>query len=89
MQATGLAAAIAAHQYRLYSFVGKLKKDNYTNLHVTSHQFSEKQCVDYIKDCKIVLAIHGLCDGPPPNATEWTESTVGGLARQPAEAGWL
>jgi len=56
-----IARAIAGDDFSLYLFEGLLADDNYTRLHVTSHNFDEPRCVALISECDTVVAIHG-CD---------------------------
>jgi phage replication-related protein YjqB (UPF0714/DUF867 family) len=60
-----IARAIASDDFNLYVFEGILKDDNYTRLHLTSHNFDEPQCLDLISFCDTVVAIHG-CVGSRP-----------------------
>lgn len=55
-----LAVQIAGEQFSLYCFKG-IKKSGNRNLHITSQNFDEPQCLDLIKKHERVVAIHG-CD---------------------------
>ena len=67
-----LAEAIAGHDYSLYCFEG-LQKRPHRDLHITSANFSEPQCVDLVAACNQVVAVHGR-DGKERQSVE-----VGGL----------
>ena len=54
-----IAAAIAGNIHSLYCFEG-LRKRPHRNLHIKSTNFDEPKCLDLIKRCKIVVAVHGL-----------------------------
>jgi phage replication-related protein YjqB (UPF0714/DUF867 family) len=56
-----IAAAIAADDYRLYRFEGRKRRNN-CDLHITSAQFDEPECLALISGCDQVVAIHG-CQG--------------------------
>jgi len=63
-----IAEAIAGDTYRLFCFDGHRQRENMRYLHVESHLYDEAQCVDLIKQCQLVLAIHGCAD--PTGAPE-------------------
>ena len=56
-----IAAAIAGNAYSLYCFEGMRRRDN-GDLHITSTNFDEPKCVDLIRACDIVVAVHGRKD---------------------------
>jgi phage replication-related protein YjqB (UPF0714/DUF867 family) len=56
-----IAAAIAADDYCLYRFEGRKRRNN-CDLHITSTQFDEPECLALISGCDQVVAIHG-CQG--------------------------
>lgn len=53
--------AIAGHDYSYYLFEGRKARDN-GELHITSSNFDEPQCLTLIGPARIVLGIHG-CQG--------------------------
>lgn len=57
-----IARAIAADDFNLYLLEGLRPSLNYRTLHLTSHRFDEPECLALIRDCPIVVAIHG-CAG--------------------------
>jgi phage replication-related protein YjqB (UPF0714/DUF867 family) len=57
-----IARAIAADDFNLYLLEGLRPSLNYRALHLTSHCFDEPQCLDLIRHCPFVVAIHG-CAG--------------------------
>ena len=57
-----IAEEVASDTYKLYCFNGHVSKNN-RNLHITSHNFDEPECLKLITECEIVLAIHGRRDG--------------------------
>ncbi len=67
-----LAEATAGDSFSWYCFEGI--KGNRGNLHITSANFDEPQCLNLIAPCEIVLAIHGRKDAGDP-----TTIFVGGL----------
>jgi phage replication-related protein YjqB (UPF0714/DUF867 family) len=56
-----IAAAIAGDDYSLYRFEGTKPRDN-CDLHITSTNFDEPQCLTLLSGCDYVVAIHG-CRG--------------------------
>ncbi len=57
-----IARAIAADDFHLYLFEGIRPSNNYATLHLTSHLFDEPGCLALIRQCPVVVAIHG-CKG--------------------------
>jgi phage replication-related protein YjqB (UPF0714/DUF867 family) len=55
-----VARAIAGDDFNVYLFEGIKPAGNYTALHITSHRFDEPSCLSLIRDCRIVVAIHGF-----------------------------
>jgi phage replication-related protein YjqB (UPF0714/DUF867 family) len=53
-----IAAAIAADIYSLYCFEGIKKRMN-RNLHITSTNFDEPQCLKLVARSNVVVAVHG------------------------------
>jgi phage replication-related protein YjqB (UPF0714/DUF867 family) len=53
-----IAEAIAGSEFNLYCFLGIKKQDN-SDLHITSHNFDEPKCVALVKQQHSVVAIHG------------------------------
>ena len=51
-----ISKALAGSEHNLYTF-DALESD--WSLHITSHRFDDQACVDLIKDCSHVVAIHG------------------------------
>lgn len=56
-----IARAIAGQDYSCYLFEGRKARDN-GELHITSSNFNEPQCLALIAPARIVLGIHG-CQG--------------------------
>lgn len=54
------AQAIAGSEFNLYCFEG-IKDDDNSDLHITSHNFDEPQCLSFLNDQDVVLTLHG-CD---------------------------
>lgn len=54
-----IATAIAGHDFNLYCFEGTKRRGN-RDLHITSTRFDEPRCLELVKHCDIVVAIHGL-----------------------------
>jgi phage replication-related protein YjqB (UPF0714/DUF867 family) len=67
-----IAAAIAGDDYSLYCFEGLVKRPH-LDLHITSTNFREPQCVELVAACDQVIAVHGL------NGKERHFVEVGGL----------
>ena len=59
---TEIAEAIAGDDYNFYTFEGRMSRDNFKILHVTSTHYDEKVCNDLINECTYVVAVHGLRD---------------------------
>jgi phage replication-related protein YjqB (UPF0714/DUF867 family) len=57
-----IARAIAADDFNLYLLEGMRPSLNYRTLHLTSHRFDEPECLALIRQCPLVVAIHG-CAG--------------------------
>ncbi len=58
-----IAKEIAKNNFNLYIFEGTKPKQN-RNLHITSHNFDDPECLDLIINCEIVISIHGcIADG--------------------------
>jgi phage replication-related protein YjqB (UPF0714/DUF867 family) len=57
-----IACAIAADDFNLYLLEGMRPSLNYRALHLTSHLFDEPECLALIRDCPVVVAVHG-CGG--------------------------
>ncbi len=57
-----LARSIAGADHNYYTFEG-MKLSNNRELHVTSSNFDEPQCLDLIKSCRQVITMHGLEGG--------------------------
>ena len=74
-----IATAIAGTDYRSYRFEGIASRNN-GRLHITSRNFDEPKCVELIKDCEHVVAIHGL------RRTDVELVEVGGLAEKLRDA---
>jgi phage replication-related protein YjqB (UPF0714/DUF867 family) len=53
-----IARSIAGDDFNLYLFEGKKPKSN-GELHLTSHCFDEPHCLELIKECEVVVTIHG------------------------------
>ncbi len=53
-----IAAAIAENIHCLYCFEG-LRSRPHRDLHIKSTKFDEPKCLGLIKQCKIVVAVHG------------------------------
>jgi phage replication-related protein YjqB (UPF0714/DUF867 family) len=53
------AAAIAGTAFSLYCFEG-LRDRKHCELHITSTNFDEPQCLELIARCDVVVAVHGL-----------------------------
>jgi phage replication-related protein YjqB (UPF0714/DUF867 family) len=54
-----IAAAVAGEEFSLYCFNG-IKGSGNEDLHITSTLFDEPQCLDLVKQSRIVVVIHGL-----------------------------
>jgi phage replication-related protein YjqB (UPF0714/DUF867 family) len=54
-----IAAAIADDDFSSYMFEGIKKSGNWDDLHITSHNFDEPQCLALIGAADTVVAIHG------------------------------
>ncbi len=57
-----IARAIAADDLNLYLLEGLRPSLNYRALHLTSHCFDEPECLELLRHCPFVVAIHG-CAG--------------------------
>lgn len=57
-----IATTIAGDEFNLYIFEGIMKDNNYESLHLTSHRFDDKRCIQVISECTSVISIHG-CSG--------------------------
>jgi phage replication-related protein YjqB (UPF0714/DUF867 family) len=66
-----VARAIAGDEFNVYVFEGCRKSDN-SALHLTSHRFDERRCLELLSACDHVVTIHG-CRGAAQ------EVLVGGL----------
>lgn len=53
-----IARALAGDQFNLYLFEGMKRSGNY-DLHITSCRFDEPSCLALIRECRLVVAIHG------------------------------
>jgi phage replication-related protein YjqB (UPF0714/DUF867 family) len=67
-----IAEAIAGDDFNLYCFEGLVKRPH-RDLHITSTNFRESQCVELVAACDQVVAVHGR-DGKERQSVE-----VGGL----------
>jgi phage replication-related protein YjqB (UPF0714/DUF867 family) len=56
-----IARSVAATEFNLYCFEGMKPADN-KHLHVTSSRFDEPACLALVKDCDVVVAVHGCKD---------------------------
>ena len=54
-----IAATIAENNHSLYCFEG-IRKRPHRDLHITSTNFDEPECINLISNCEIVIAVHGL-----------------------------
>lgn len=54
-----IAEAIAGNDYNFFAFEGRMSRSNYDSLHVTSSHYDQETCLDLIKTCDYVVAIHG------------------------------
>src|SRR5262245_13698072 len=84
-----LAEAIAGNDYSLYCFEG-LQKRPHGDLHITSANFSEPQCVELVAACDRVVAVHGR-DGKQRQSVEVGGLDTGlraGICRSLLEAGF-
>jgi phage replication-related protein YjqB (UPF0714/DUF867 family) len=54
-----IAEAIAGEQFSFYAFEGIKPGKNWT-LHITSTRFDEPECLELLKSCGVVVAVHGL-----------------------------
>lgn len=60
---SAIARAIAGDELNLYLFEGRMPGPvNYGALHLTSSLFDEPECLALLKDCQVVVSIHG-CKG--------------------------
>ena len=59
MGTSRIASAIAGKSYNLYCFEG-LQSSSNNQLHITSSNFDEPQCLDLISKCETVVSVHGL-----------------------------
>jgi phage replication-related protein YjqB (UPF0714/DUF867 family) len=62
---SAIARDIAADDFNLYLFEGRLPENNFARLRLTSHRFDEPHCLALITRCDIVLSVHG-CKGQQP-----------------------
>jgi phage replication-related protein YjqB (UPF0714/DUF867 family) len=67
-----IAEAIAGDDYSLYCFEGLVKRPH-RDLHITSANFREPQCMELVAACDQVVAVHGL------NGRERQSVEMGGL----------
>jgi phage replication-related protein YjqB (UPF0714/DUF867 family) len=67
-----IAEAIAGNDFSLYCFEGLVKRPH-RDLHITSANFREPQCVELVAACDQIVAVHGR-DGKERQSVE-----VGGL----------
>lgn len=67
-----VARAVAGDEFNVYVFEGCRPSDNYAALHLTSHHFDDRRCLDLLSRCDYVVTIHG-CRGPAH------EVLIGGL----------
>lgn len=56
-----IATAIAGAEFSLYCFLG-LKRNGNKQLHITSHNFDEPECLGLLAKHQYVLAIHGCAE---------------------------
>lgn len=54
-----IARQIAGPEFNYYLFEGLLKAGNFAALHLSSHRFDEPTCLEMIRDCDRVIAVHG------------------------------
>jgi len=57
-----VARAVAGDEFNVYVFEGCRPSDNYAALHLTSHYFDDRRCLDLLSRCDYVVTIHG-CRG--------------------------
>ncbi len=67
-----IARGLAADDFHLYLFEGRLEGRNFHALHLTSHLFDEPECLSLIATSPVVVAVHG-CSG------EGEQAYLGGL----------
>ena len=53
-----IAAALAGTEFSLYCFIASFPK-KVANLHITSHHFDDKLCLELIQQHELVVAVHG------------------------------
>jgi phage replication-related protein YjqB (UPF0714/DUF867 family) len=73
-----IAEKIAGDAYNFFAFEGKMRRDNWDMLHVTSTSYDEPHCRNLIATCDIVLAIHGAGDTKAGDRTVY----IGGANRE-------
>ena len=70
-----VAVGIAKDTFSLYLLEGIRSQHNYHALHLTSHKFDERRCLELLADSDWVIALHG-CKGVR------SEALLGGLDRE-------
>src|SRR6476620_10730103 len=54
-----VARAIAGDEFNVYLFEGCRPSENFAALHLTSHRFDERRCLELLSGCDYVVTIHG------------------------------
>uniref|UniRef100_UPI00156E8CB8 poly-gamma-glutamate hydrolase family protein n=1 Tax=Halobacillus sp. Marseille-Q1614 TaxID=2709134 RepID=UPI00156E8CB8 len=70
-----LAEAISGSSYPFYSFKGRLKSNNYSNLHITSTRFDEPEALEMVANAEYHISIHGAAGDDP-------KTMIGGLDKE-------
>ncbi|WP_173917249.1 poly-gamma-glutamate hydrolase family protein [Halobacillus sp. Marseille-Q1614] len=73
-----LAEAIAGSSYPFYSFKGRLKSNNFSNLHITSTRFDEPEALEMVANAEYHISIHGSAGDEP-------KTMIGGLDKDMKE----
>ncbi len=57
---TEIARCIAGENHSFYTFIGRREdRSNFTDLHITSDNFDEPECLELVSKHKKIIAIHG------------------------------
>ncbi|GGF27839.1 hypothetical protein GCM10010954_28700 [Halobacillus andaensis] len=72
---SSLTEAVAGSNYPFYSFKGRLKANNFSNLHITSTRFDEPQALEMVANAKYHIAVHGASGEEP-------KTMIGGLDKE-------
>lgn len=83
-----IARAVAGAEHGLFCFEGRLKKNSFGELHVTSSHYDEPRCRELVAASRFVVAIHGLKQGDTVDVGGLNDALQEDLVRQLKEAGF-